>query len=247
MARYKNISILIQYINGAVLTCKDELEALNNLRGLKHTVREIKIGKYPAKKFDQKMIDPDTIQLWYKWYFHHCSKDMHHSKIYALAVRRTLLGHNPPRLGYTASENEIRFKRELNELRMAHKKLAEENDKLRTEHKTVTKLFSEALQLHIKQWMRARLEAPIASDQYRFAVVTMPAVGKFASADTVLESMHYFGTSGKDAVRHVWDRSLQRDPDAYNLYIAELNGDKLTLWWQGNTEVLRYRISKFTG
>lgn len=247
MARYKHITYRMQYINGSVLTFDNEIEVRDQFRICGKYIKKLKIGKWPAKDVDKTTFNEEQIELWHKWYSFKCGADMHTTKIHALAIRKMLMGRPAPRLGFTVSKNEIRYKRELMELKRAHRGLADENDRLRAENKQVVKRLGEAMHAHIKAWMRERTPANVASDQPTFATLWYPKPVDMPSTDAVLGTLHYFGTSGKDAVRDVWDRKLRgHDPDAHMLYVAELVGDKLILWWQGNHDVLRYRISTFT-
>lgn len=247
MARYKDIIYRLQYLNGTVLTFDDEVGVRDEFRLRGKYIKQLKIGKWPSKEVDKTTFNEEQLELWHKWYSFKCGSDMHPSKILGLAIRKVLMGRPAPRLGFKVSKNEIRFKRELMELRRAHAGLAAENDRLRAENKQAAKLLAEAVQIHVKAWMLERKSEEVATEQPIFATLWYPKPGDMPNVADILGTLHYFGTSGKDAVRDVWDRVQRgRDPDVHMLHVAELVGDKLTLWWQGNYDVLRYRISNFT-
>jgi hypothetical protein len=253
MARYKKRTYEI-HSNGTVETFTDEDKVLSFLLNRARDVTALYVitggGRRvlsPLTKELNKPLDLYKFRHW-MWMYQDRIKGISPDTARRMGIQQYLRGRVAP-LDHSvrATRDELKFKRELADLKYAHKKLAEDNDRLRAENKQTLSLLNEAMKLHIKHWMVEQNGGPIASDQYRFATLWLPQPAVFKSVADVLASMHYFGTSGKDAVRDVWDRKYKKEPNSTSLYIAELNGDKLTLWWQGNYDALRYRISKFTG
>lgn len=252
MARYKKRTYEI-HANGTVETFTDEDKVLSFLLNRARDVTALYVitggGRRvlsPLTKELNKPLDLYKFRHW-MWMYQDRIKGISPDTARRMGIQQYLRGRVAP-LDHSvrATRDELKFKRELAELKYAHKKLAEDNDRLRAENKQAAKLLAEAVQIHVKAWMLERKSKEVAFEQPVFATLWYPKPGEMPNVADILGTLHYFGTSGKDAVRDVWDRKLNRDPDARSLHVAELVGDKLTLWWQGNYDVLRYRISKFT-
>lgn len=254
MARYKKRTYEIHHNGGEVVTFTEEDKALHFML---HEMRDgtalyVNTGGgrrvlSPLTKELNKPLDLYKFRHW-MWLYQDRIKGISQDTARRMGIQQYLRGRVAP-LDHSvrATRDELKLKRQLGELKYAHKKLAEDNDRLRAENKQAAKLLAEAVQIHVKAWMLERKSEEVAFEQPIFATLWYPKPGDMPNVADILGTLHYFGTSGKDAVRDVWDQVLsKRDPDAVMLHVAELVGDKLTLWWQGNYDVLRYRISKFT-
>lgn len=254
MARYKKRTYEFHHNGGEIVTFTEEDKALRFMLDEMRNATALYVITGGGRRVRSRLLselgkplDLYKFRHW-MWMYQDRIKGISQDTARRMGIQQYLRGRVAP-LDHKrrAAPDEIKLKRELADLKYAHKKLAEDNDRLRAENKQAAKLLAEAVQIHVKAWMLERKSEEVAFEQPVFATLWYPKPGDMPNVADILGTLHYFGTSGKDAVRDVWDQVISgRDPDARSLYVAELVGDKLTLWWQGNYDVLRYRISKFT-